>query len=214
MQEIIAKRESKPEKPEKPSGRKPHKLWKPPSKEECEEMLHDDTRRDSKKNKEKEKKKSNLELFKEELKIIQAEREERHRIKKMMRGGGGGGGGGHSIAMNVAGPGGPSGSPGIVAGVGGEENTRRMLDEYTTGSHDAGDPLTTNLYIGNINPKMTEEDLCREFGKFGPLASVKIMWPRTEEEKARNRNCGFVAYMNRKDAERALKMLQGWFVSE
>lgn len=49
----------------------------------------------------------------------------------------------------------------------------------------------------------------RLFGKYGPLASVKIMWPRTEEEKARNRNCGFVAYMRRKDGEKALTALKG-----
>lgn len=47
------------------------------------------------------------------------------------------------------------------------------------------------------------------FGRFGPLASVKIMWPRTDEEKSRGRNCGFVAFMNRKDGERALKHLKG-----
>lgn len=47
------------------------------------------------------------------------------------------------------------------------------------------------------------------FGRYGPLASVKVMWPRTDEERARNRNCGFVAYMNRKDAERAMKYLNG-----
>lgn len=47
------------------------------------------------------------------------------------------------------------------------------------------------------------------FGKYGPLASVKIMWPRSEEERARNRNCGFVAFMCRKDAERAMKALNG-----
>ena len=35
------------------------------------------------------------------------------------------------------------------------------------------------------------------------------MWPRTEEEKARGRNCGFVAYMSRFDAERAFKNLLG-----
>ena len=52
----------------------------------------------------------------------------------------------------------------------------------------------------------------RLFGKYGPLASVKIMWPRTEEEKARNRNCGFVAYMRRKDGEKALNALKGWAV--
>jgi len=57
---------------------------------------------------------------------------------------------------------------------------------------------------------MTEVQLCEIFGKYGPLASVKVMWPRSDEEKARGRNCGFVAYMNRKDGERALNALQGW----
>lgn len=51
--------------------------------------------------------------------------------------------------------------------------------------------------------------LCKVFGKYGPLASVKVMWPRTDEEKSRNKNCGFVAYMNRDDAEKALNELKG-----
>ncbi|CAH1244975.1 U2SURP [Branchiostoma lanceolatum] len=145
----------------------------------------------AKKKKEKDKKKSNLELFKEELKIIQEEREERHRLKKQMFG---------------------------VSDLAGRQSRFEPLSETSFLSlskptcfseHDStGDPTTTNLYIGNISPKMTEEMLCQEFGKFGPLASVKIMWPRTEEERARNRNCGFVAYMNRKDAERALNALR------
>lgn len=99
------------------------------------------------------------------------------------------------------------------------------------GSFDVGDPNTTNIYLGNINPKvlclfvcvdlclrhlyylkMTEQQLMEIFGKYGPLASVKVMWPRTEEEKARNRNCGFVAYMNRKDAERSMRKLNGTYV--
>lgn len=61
---------------------------------------------------------------------------------------------------------------------------------------------------------MNEEMLCQEFGRFGPLASVKIMWPRTDEERARERNCGFVAFMNRRDAERALKNLNGKWISQ
>ena len=56
---------------------------------------------------------------------------------------------------------------------------------------------------------MQEKELCEIFGKFGPLASVKIMWPRTEEERSRGRNCGFVAFMNRKDGERAMFALKG-----
>lgn len=49
------------------------------------------------------------------------------------------------------------------------------------------------------------------FGKYGPLASIKIMWPRSDEEKSRGRNCGFVAFMNRRDGDRAMKALNGRF---
>ncbi|GFY61214.1 hypothetical protein TNIN_149781 [Trichonephila inaurata madagascariensis] len=92
------------------------------------------------------------------------------------------------------------------------EKEKKKTDDYrypSYGSYDTGDPSTTNLYLGNLNPKMTEQQLCEVFGRFGPLASVKIMWPRSDEERARGRNCGFVAFMNRKDGERAMKNLNG-----
>lgn len=47
-----------------------------------------------------------------------------------------------------------------------------------------------------------------EFGRFGPIGSVKVMWPRTDEEKARGRNCGFVSFMHRSFAEPALIAMQ------
>ncbi|XP_072914704.1 U2 snRNP-associated SURP motif-containing protein-like [Hemitrygon akajei] len=142
-----------------------------------------------------EKKKSNLEIFKEELKQIQEEREERHKNKKRAKEG------------NLR----PSRFEPMPPETEHQINRRVLLDE-TPGSYDSGDPHTTNLYVGNINPQMDEEMLCKEFGKFGPLASVKIMWPRTEEERARLRNCGFVAFMNRKHADKALKSLNGKFI--
>lgn len=37
--------------------------------------------------------------------------------------------------------------------------------------------------------------LMREFGRFGPLGSVKVMWPRDEEQRRRGRNTGFVSFM-------------------
>ncbi|KAI8078079.1 uncharacterized protein B0P05DRAFT_544033 [Gilbertella persicaria] len=77
------------------------------------------------------------------------------------------------------------------------------------GSFDDGNPDTTNLYVGNINPTMTETGLCHEFGKYGPIASVKIMWPRTQEEKDKGNNCGFVSFMTRKDAAEAIHALDG-----
>ncbi|KAL6888782.1 hypothetical protein ACP4OV_009808 [Aristida adscensionis] len=77
------------------------------------------------------------------------------------------------------------------------------------GSFDDGDPQTTNLYVGNLSPKVDENFLLRTFGRFGPIASVKIMWPRTEEERRRQRNCGFVAFMNRADGQAAKDEMQG-----
>uniref|UniRef100_A0A8C8GFH6 U2 snRNP associated SURP domain containing n=2 Tax=Oncorhynchus tshawytscha TaxID=74940 RepID=A0A8C8GFH6_ONCTS len=144
---------------------------------------------------EKEKKKSNLELFKEELKQIQEERDERHKMK------------GRVSRFEPL-----SGMEGKRSSLDSSSRRNRpssVLDDAAPGSHDVGDPSTTNLYLGNINPQMNEEMLCQEFGRYGPLASVKIMWPRTDEERARERNCGFVAFMNRRDAERALKNLNG-----
>ncbi|KAK4786488.1 hypothetical protein SAY86_003177 [Trapa natans] len=82
------------------------------------------------------------------------------------------------------------------------------------GSFDDGDPQTTNLYVGNLSPQVDENFLLRTFGRFGPIASVKIMWPRTEEERRRQRNCGFVAFMNRSDAQAAKDEMQGVIVYE
>lgn len=57
------------------------------------------------------------------------------------------------------------------------------------------DPATTNLYVGNMAPQVDEQILLREFGRFGPLGSVKVMWPRDEEQRRRGRNTGFVLFM-------------------
>ncbi|XP_006002850.1 U2 snRNP-associated SURP motif-containing protein isoform X2 [Latimeria chalumnae] len=162
---------------------------KPPS------LLTLETKKPPLKKGEKEKKKSNLELFKEELKQIQEERDERHKVKGRL-----------SRFEPVTSD---TDNQRRSSETSSRRNRSSALDDYAPGSHDVGDPSTTNLYLGNINPQMNEEMLCQEFGRFGPLASVKIMWPRTDEERARERNCGFVAFMNRRDAERALKNLNG-----
>jgi len=149
---------------------------------------------DNIKKKSNEKKKSNLELFKEELQQSQKEREIRHKIKK-------GDMTGITDEMLQALP------PTFF-------NAQDDFRPPPVGSHDTGDPQTTNLFVSNLNPKMNEEMLCKVFGKYGPLASVKIMWPRSEEEKSRNRNCGFVAFMNRKDGDKALADIEGKDVME
>lgn len=75
--------------------------------------------------------------------------------------------------------------------------------------------------MGNLSPATTEEDLADLFGRYGAIASVKVMWPRTEEERARKRNCGFVSFEQRRAADEArmelndyvfkdYKMIVGW----
>ncbi|KAK2182719.1 hypothetical protein NP493_340g03058 [Ridgeia piscesae] len=151
-----------------------------------------------KKPKGQEKRKSNLEIFKEELRRIQEERQERRKLKGVMG------------LADEASPFDPveESRPNLslMQGVGDEVVNKAFSYEMEV--------QTTNLYLGNINPKMSEQQLCEIFGKYGPLASVKIMWPRTDDARQRGRNCGFVAFMNRKDGERALAMLQGKDVME
>lgn len=69
--------------------------------------------------------------------------------------------------------------------------------------------MSTNLFIKGIAPNVNEEALFCLFSKWGPVASVKIMWPRTQDDKSRMRNTGFVAYMARECAEKALQELDG-----
>ena len=38
------------------------------------------------------------------------------------------------------------------------------------------------------------------------------MWPRTEEERKRQRHCGFVAFMNRTEGQAAKDEMQGYRV--
>lgn len=61
--------------------------------------------------------------------------------------------------------------------------------------------------------QVDENFLLRTFGRFGPIASVKIMWPRTEEERRRQRNCGFVAFMDRAAGQAAKDEMQGLIAS-
>lgn len=145
-----------------------------------------------------ERKKTNLELFKEELKVIQEERSERRKVRMDLG----------LPAMDTSNTAHPLDNEDIASGF--SIGILPTAEEIGSGFLNyENDTQTTNIYLGNLCPKMTEIQICEIFGHFGPLASVKVMWPRTDEEKSRGRNCGFVAFMNRKDGERALNNLQG-----
>jgi hypothetical protein len=53
------------------------------------------------------------------------------------------------------------------------------------GSKETADAYTTNLSIGNLSPSAEEGLLKTTFGAFGPIASVKIMWPRGDDALTR-----------------------------
>jgi len=162
------------------------------------------------------KKMSNMEMFKQRLKKEQEERENRHAQKKtglvprppQME---------HpNINNNNNILGGLPVPPGMMLPPppstlmqNQNQNKIQVNNDMGRGSHDNGDQSTTNLYVGNLSPNMNEAELCRIFGRFGPLASVKIMWPRTAEEHSRGRMCGFVAFMNRRDGDDCMMATNG-----
>lgn len=158
------------------------------------------------------KKKSQLDLFLEELKIKQEKRDEHNRSKNVIKG------------QLVDDPKETSSShrslrssnnsqlsPEHVVRTTSSNSESSVARKYHT-AYDSDDPNTTNLYLSSLDPGLTEKDLCDIFGIYGPLASVKIMWPRTDEERKKNRNYGFVAFMCRRDAERAISLMQGKMV--
>lgn len=72
------------------------------------------------------------------------------------------------------------------------------------------DPYSTNLYLGNLPREIDEQKLMEEFAKYGPIASVKVMWPREDEDvRLKSALTGFVAFMTRSSAEKAKEEMDG-----
>eukprot|EP00210_Caulerpa_lentillifera_P005762 g5509.t1 len=86
---------------------------------------------------------------------------------------------------------------------------RNLDDNNNPSSLTEPNTSTTNLYVGGLAPDLTEDILKREFGKFGAIASVKIMWPRDEDQIKRGSNVGFVAFMERECAAKCIEKLNG-----
>ncbi|XP_010926371.2 polyadenylate-binding protein RBP47 [Elaeis guineensis] len=63
-----------------------------------------------------------------------------------------------------------------------------------------GDPTNTTVFVGGLDPNVSEEDLKQAFSQYGELASVKIPV---------GKQCGFVQFVHRNNAEEALQQLNG-----
>jgi len=63
-----------------------------------------------------------------------------------------------------------------------------------------------NIYVGNLDYKVSEDDLETMFSKFGTVSSVKII---TDKYNGRSKGFGFVEMENHDEAGKAIKGLNG-----
>jgi len=63
-----------------------------------------------------------------------------------------------------------------------------------------------NIYVGNLSPEVTEEDLQQAFESYGNVESVKIIKDRYSGE---SRGFGFVGMPAKAEAQTAISSLNG-----
>jgi len=65
---------------------------------------------------------------------------------------------------------------------------------------------TMNIYIGNLDCKLTEDDLKAAFQSYGEVESVKII---VDRETGQSRGFGFVRMFEKEEALKAIQALNG-----
>ncbi|KAL7616963.1 polyadenylate-binding protein RBP45 [Lactuca sativa] len=84
---------------------------------------------------------------------------------------------------------------------GGQQNPKASYQNNTSqGSQSEEDPNNTTIFVGGLDPNVTDEHLRQVFSQHGQLVHVKI---------PAGKRCGFVQFADRSCAEEALRMLQG-----
>ncbi|KAH0934404.1 hypothetical protein HID58_011521 [Brassica napus] len=73
------------------------------------------------------------------------------------------------------------------------------------GSQSDGESNNSTIFVGGIDPDVTEEDLREPFTQFGEVVSVKIPV---------GKGCGFVQLDNRKSADDAIQSLNGTVIGK
>ncbi|KAL9143739.1 hypothetical protein ABFS82_14G253600 [Erythranthe guttata] len=63
-----------------------------------------------------------------------------------------------------------------------------------------GDSVNTTIFVGGLDPNVSDDDLRQPFSQYGEIISVKIPV---------GKGCGFVQFANRNEAEEALQQLTG-----
>ncbi|KAG0492514.1 hypothetical protein HPP92_005912 [Vanilla planifolia] len=81
-----------------------------------------------------------------------------------------------------------------------EQDTSKASYQSAQGNQSESDPNNTTIFVGGLDPNVTEDVLRQVFSPYGELVHVKIPV---------GKRCGFVQFVNRACAEEALLMLQG-----
>ena len=68
-----------------------------------------------------------------------------------------------------------------------------------------GDLANTTVFVGGLDPNVSEDDLKQTFSQYGEIASVKIPV---------GKQCGFVQFVQRSNAEEALQGLNGTVIGK
>ncbi|CAN8258811.1 unnamed protein product [Cochlearia groenlandica] len=73
------------------------------------------------------------------------------------------------------------------------------------GSHTDGESNNATIFVGGLDPDVTDEDLRQSFTQFGEVVSVKIPV---------GKGCGFVQFANRKSADDSIQSLNGTIIGK
>ncbi|XP_008813036.2 polyadenylate-binding protein RBP47-like isoform X1 [Phoenix dactylifera] len=68
-----------------------------------------------------------------------------------------------------------------------------------------GDSTNTTVFVGGLDPNVSEDDLRQAFSQYGEIASVKIPV---------GKQCGFVQFVQRNNAQEALQALNGTVIGK
>ena len=63
-----------------------------------------------------------------------------------------------------------------------------------------------NIYVGNLNYRLQEDELKEIFVQYGEVASVKII---TDKYTGQSKGFGFVEFVDEDDATKAIEELNG-----
>ncbi|KAI3753938.1 hypothetical protein L2E82_26003 [Cichorium intybus] len=91
-------------------------------------------------------------------------------------------------------------SGGGAGGGGAGGGMQKAPYQSAQGSQGESDPSNTTIFVGGLDPSVSDEALRQVFGQFGELIHVKIPV---------GKRCGFVQFANRACAEQALSILNG-----